>query len=162
MNTVTLATGITLLLGTASPAIAADEPQLQRLATCKDSWFEWKDDAAKMASLIDFLKTRLRPMQQGGAFAPKAPMTVLGLQVVQVFPQTVGMGVGFSMVVNASFAKARQAFEKQLGHRMKCSSSDGMKNCEFKLGEKKTAMLMAEGSGNAQTTLIGCYYFYEK
>lgn len=162
MKTLLFASGIALFLTTVAPAIAADEPQLGRLATCKDSWFEWKDDAARQAAYADFIHARFVPTGHGGAYTPKAPTTVFGLQVVQVFPGTVGMAVGFSMVVNADFAKARKIFEKQLGHPMKCESGDGMKTCEFPIAEQKTAMLMAEDNGNAKTSLIGCYYFYEK
>jgi hypothetical protein len=162
MNALPLATSIALLMATTVPGIAADEPQLQRLATCKDSWFVWKNDEARTASYVDFIKPRFVPTEQRGAFTPKAPTTVFGLQVTQVFPGTVGMAVGFSMVVNADFAKARKIFEKQLGHSMKCESGDGMKTCEFQIEDKRTAILMAEDNGNAKTSLIGCYYFYEK
>jgi hypothetical protein len=51
------------------------------------------------------------------AFEPKAPMTLLGHPVVHVFPQSVGMGLGFSALVRAPFAQVRQSFEKQLAAR---------------------------------------------
>ena len=102
------------------------------------------------------------PTEPGGAFTPKAPTTVFGLQVAQVIPGSVGMALGFSIVVNANFAKARKVFEMQLGHAMKCEPGDDMQTCEFQIGDKKTAVLMSEGNGKAKTSLIGCYYFYEK
>jgi hypothetical protein len=136
MNALPLATSIALLMATTAPAIAADEPQLQRLATCKDSWFEWKNDKAKQSRYVDFIKARFVQIEHGGAYAPKVPTTVFGLQVSQVFPGTVGMAVGFSMIVNADFAKARKIFEKQLGHLMKCESGDGMKTCKFQIEDK--------------------------
>lgn len=147
MKSLPIQISIALLIGATASAYAADEPQLQRLATCKDSWFEWKNDEAKQSGYADFIKARFVPTEHGGAFTPKAPTTVFGLQVPQVFPGTVGMAVGFSMVVNADFAKARKIFEKQLDHLMRCESGDGMKTCEFQIEDKRTYMLRTEDHG---------------
>ncbi|HTD28485.1 MAG TPA: hypothetical protein VK660_03765 [Xanthomonadaceae bacterium] len=98
----------------------------------------------------------------GAAFTPKTAMSVLGFPIVQVYPQSIGMAVGFSVAVKGDADKIRRTFEKQLGHPMACSSSDDMKGCELKIAEKKVASLMTPDNGKADTTLIGCYYFYEK
>jgi hypothetical protein len=37
-----------------------------------------------------------------------------------------------------------------------------MRSCELQIAEKRTVMLMAEDDPKATSTLIGCYYFYEK
>jgi hypothetical protein len=37
-----------------------------------------------------------------------------------------------------------------------------MRTCELQIGEKKTILLMAEDNPKSTTTLVGCYYFYEK
>ena len=137
-------------------------PQLQRLALCQDSWFDWKDDDARMARFAGYFESRFERSPQGDAFAPKSPMLALSHAVTQVYPQSVGMGVGFSLVVNADFAQARAAIEQQLGKPMTCATSDGVRSCELKLGPKKTALLMNGLNGQAKTSLVGCYYFYQQ
>ena len=138
-------------------------PQLQRLALCQDSWFDWKDDDARMARFASHFENRFDRSPQGdGGFAPKAPTQALGFAVTQVYPQSVGMGVGFSLVVNADFAHARSSIEQQLGKPMTCQTSDGMRACELPLGPKKTAMLITGDNGQARTSLVGCYYFYQQ
>ena len=156
---------IAALACAAAPAMAADDPQLQGLATCRDSWFEWKDDAAKVTQFGQFIHTRFTPAEAAG-FKPKAPTSVLGFPVVEVFPQSIGMAVGFSVLVDGSGDKVRAVFEKQIGHAMTCEASDGMKSCEYKIAERKSASLLSDDSSHDsshdKTTLIGCYYFYEK
>lgn len=161
MNRFTTAVTVAGLLLAGMPAIAADVPLLQRLATCRDSWFEWKDDAAKAAPFVQLIQTRFTPGDEG-AFTPKAPTSILGFRLVQLFPQSVGMAVGFSVLVDGREDKVRAAFEKQLGRPMTCEIGDGMKMCELKIADKKSATLMSGDDGHAATTLVGCYYFYEK
>jgi len=151
------------LAAAALPAHAADDATLERLATCQDSWFEWKNDAARMAALAGFFDTKFGPGSDPGGYAPASRMTVFGGQrVAQVFPQSVGMGVGFSVVVDAPFVRVRQLIEKRLGKPLACESGDGMRGCELKLGAKKNLVLMAPESATSAQTLLGCYYFYEK
>ena len=50
----------------------------------------------------------------------------------------------------------------QLDKPMTCLSSDGIRSCELKLGLKKTALLMTAQNGHANTSLIGCYYLFQK
>ena len=70
----------------------------------------------------------------------------------------------FSVIVNASFDQTRTSLERKLGKPIrKCEPpSDNMRTCELAIGEKKTIVLMAEDNPKSTTTLIGCYYFYEK
>lgn len=147
----------------APTAVAADDPQLQRLALCQDSWFDWKVDEARTKRYVSHVESRFEPIPQGaGAFRPRVPVRVLGYPVAQLYPQSVGMGVGFSMVVNADFAQARAAIEHQLGRTMTCATSDGERACEIRLGDQKTALLVTDQNGAAKTSMVGCYYFYAK
>lgn len=161
MKTAFAAAAIALACAATGPQAApADEPTLQRLLLCQDSWLDWKDDDSRMGPLVRYFETSFNRAPRGGAFTPKAPMQVLGHSVVQVYPQNVGMGVGFSLVVDVGFAQARAGMEQQLGRPMSCTTSDGMRACELRLDDKKTAMLVTGLNGNAPTSLVGCYYFY--
>jgi hypothetical protein len=151
----------TMFLSVIAPGLAAEEPQLQRLATCKDSWYEWKDDAVRTGQFAKYFRANFVE-GDGGGFKPTTATRLFGFPVVQVFPQSVGMAVGFSVLVTGNEPKVRRTFEKQLGKAMRCSTSDGMKSCELKIAEKKVAVTMAVDNGKAGDTLIGCYYFYEK
>lgn len=147
----------------ATPALAApaDDPTLQRLATCQDSWLDWKDGNPRMTQYVEFVKTRLQRQDDRSAFTPKSAMTVAGLPIEQVFPQSVGMGVGFSAIVHADFATTRRGFEKQLGKPMTCKTTAEGTGCELEIGDRKTAMLMTDDPRSART-LVGCYYFYQQ
>jgi hypothetical protein len=37
-----------------------------------------------------------------------------------------------------------------------------MRTCELPIAEQRTVMLMSGYPPNDKTTLVGCYYFYEK
>jgi hypothetical protein len=96
-------------------------------------------------------------------FVPRTAKSIAGLRVVQAFPDSVGMGVGFSVVVGASFDTARKTMENLLGKPLqKCEASDNMRTCELDIAEKRTFTLMAEDNSRATKTLVGCYYYYEK
>lgn len=155
-----LSPALVLALAVGGPAVAADNIQAQRLATCEDSWLEWKDDAVRMKRFADDIEANYTPGAEGAGFAPKAPMQAFGFGVVQLYPQSVGMGVGYSLLLNAGFVPARQRLEKQLGKPMSCSTSEGVTACSLPLSDKKTAMLMTGENGKSKTSLIGCYYFY--
>lgn len=164
MNTPRLALAAALVVS-AMPTQAgmADDAQMQRLALCQDSWLDWKDDSARMTDLVDYFESRIARSPQGsGAFDVKAPLRVLGQPVTQVYPQSVGMGVGFSLTVKAGFGATRAAVERRLGKSMACTSGDGMQACELQVGPKKTVVLMAPLNGAAKATLMGCYYFYQQ
>jgi hypothetical protein len=165
MNIAALA-GLLIILPIAlAPAQAADNVVIERLATCQDSWFEWKSsDPTRLKNFVDRFQANFSPQGNGGAFAPRSSQTVAGLPVAQVYPESIGMAVGFSVVVNANFDTTRTTLEKRIGKPIKkCEPpSDNMRTCELELGEKKTIALMAEDNPKSTTTLFGCYYFYEK
>ena len=143
------------------PAGAADDAQLLRLATCRDSWFDWKDSPSRFDAFRTWLKAGMTSLDGGQTFAPKAPSTLLGLPVRDVYPQSIGTGVGFSVIVDADFSRTRAAFEKELGKPMTCATSDGTPACELEIGVRKTVTLLGGGRGS-RASLAGCYYFYEK
>ena len=166
MHPLRLAFVAALLFATLAATAAtppADEQQMQRLALCQDSWFDWRDDEARMTRFASSIESRFNASPQGeGAYLPKTPLQVLGQAVTHVYPQSVGMGVGFSVALSADLAQARNAIEKQLGKPMACAKSDGMQACELKVGAKKTVVLMAPLGSPAKTSLVGCYYFYQQ
>jgi hypothetical protein len=146
------------------PALAADDAGLTRMALCQDSWVEWgKNDPARFKVFAEHIHAAFSPHGNDPYMLPKASVSVLGLHVAQAFPESVGMGVGFSLTVDAPFGSARAAIEKALGKTLqKCEASDGMKNCELEIAPQRTVMLMAEDNPKSRQTLIGCYYYYEK
>ena len=166
MNIVSRAGLLSIFLAAVTPAQAADNPGIERLAVCQDSWFEWKSsDPAQLQKFIESFRSDFSQKKPTDAFVvPKSSQTVAGLPVAQVFPESVGMAVGFSVVVNANFDRTRSSLEKKLGRSIKkCEPpSDNMRTCELQIGDKKTILLMAEDNAKSTTTLFGCYYFYEK
>ena len=73
------------------------------------------------------------------------------------------MGLGFSVLVDASFDAAKQALERALGRPLRdCETSEGMRTCELSIAEQRTIVLMVSDLPNDKTTLMGCYHFYEK
>ena len=156
--------GAAIAVAAAAPAHATDDLQLTRLATCQDSWFEWKsNDPGRLKQYVTRIQTEFTP-GQAGAYTPKSSLTVLGFTVTHVYPESVGMGVGFSVFANATFDRVKAIAEKTLGRQVsKCEPpSDNMRICELALGEKKTFFLLTEDSPKSTKTLFGCGYFYEK
>jgi hypothetical protein len=146
-----------------APARAAEDAGLLRMATCQDSWLDWsKSDPARLTA---FAATMHKAYAQHGndAYAtPNAATSIAGLKVTQFYPQSVGMGVGLSVLVDATFDKAKTVMEKVLGKKItQCEASDGSHACELVLGEQKNfTMITADNAPNQ--TLVGCYYYYEK
>lgn len=144
------------------PVRAADD-LIEQLATCRASWFDWKDDPARMRTLAEAFNAAFVPKSEGSTFVPKGRVLVAGLPVSQAYPQSVGMGVGFSVVVDAAFEDARSHVEKATGTSLKkCEMGEGMRSCAAEIAEKRTLMVMGAEKGGPKTTLVGCYYFYEK
>jgi len=163
MRIPSLAGGLIALLFAVAPALAADDPGIARLATCKESWLDWKNDPARSKNFGDRFRADFSPHDNDPYWLPKSDKSILGLRVLEVYPESVGMGVGFSVVVDAPFDKTRKIFEKSLGHPLgKCDDSDGMRMCELDIAEKRTFTLMAEDGAKSAGTLVGCYYYYEK
>ena len=157
--------GATLVLGSVlRPALAADDDALTRMALCKDSWVDWqKSDPAKMKAFVDTFRAQFVPHDNDPFALPKANVSVLGFHVIRVYWESVGMAVGFSLSVDATFDDARHAVEKALGHPLgKCEAGDDMRMCEIEIASQRTVVLNGEDKAGAHDTLIGCYYFYEK
>jgi hypothetical protein len=154
---------LTFLVGV-TPALGADDPRVENLALCRDSWLDWKNtDPAKLNSFIAYFRSAFTPNGNDAFFAPKSAMAVAGLKVTQVAPQSVGMGLGFSVQVDATFDVAKQALEQKLGKPLRqCETGDGMRTCALPIAEQRTVTLMSGDPPNDKTTLVGCYYYYEK
>jgi len=146
------------------PARAANDASLTRMALCRDSWMDWsKSDPARMKAFAGRVRAQFSPHGNDAYMLPKAKMSVMGLRVLQAFPQSVGTGVGFSLTVDAGFGVARKAVENALGKALQhCESSDGMESCTLEVAPQRTITLMAEDTPKNRQTLIGCYYLYER
>ena len=143
------------------PARAATEPNLERMATCQDSWLDWKDDSARMTKFADELHAGYKG-EQDGYLVPTTKAMLFGMPVTGIYPESIGMGVGFSVMVSGDFTTAQKAVEKAVGKPLKCEpDSDNMHGCQVELGPKKTVTVMTELT-NRKTVLIGCFYLYEK
>jgi hypothetical protein len=139
------------------------ETALERLATCQDSWRDWKDDPAQGKKVGELFTSAFAQAGKDGSFAPKEKVQIVGLPVTLVYPESVGMGVGFSVVLDAAFDTAREHVEKSLGKKLTdCDVSDGMRTCGLELEKEKTITLMAGEPDTKRRTLLGCYYFYAK
>ena len=152
-----------VLLG-ALPAWGADDPRLESLALCRESWLDWqRTDPAKLDSFAAYFRSAFTHNGNDAFVAPKSAMTIDGLKVIQVFPESVGMGVGFSVLVDAAFDVAKPAVEHELGKPVRqCETGDGTRACELPVAEQRTLTLATGDPPNDKTTLIGCYYVYEK
>lgn len=140
----------------------AEETYFGKLATCQESWFNWKDDDQRMSQYIERFNSNFTRSEEEPAFLPKGPGKVLGFPLIKVYPQSVGTGVGFSLQLGGKLETIRIEVEHQLGKSLDCSSGDGMTSCGVELGANKSVVLMAFGDGDAAINLLGCYYIYEK
>jgi hypothetical protein len=153
------------MLVAAAAARAADNLGIERMAICQDSWLDWQSsNPAQLAKFIeDFRSAFLQKKDTDAFLVPKSSQTVVGLPVAQVFPESVGMAVGFSVVVTANLDKTKATLERKIGKALKCERpSDNMRTCNLELAEKKTIVLMAEDNPKSMTALFGCYYLYVK
>lgn len=149
--------------GAGTPGGKAEGFDLERMATCKDSWLEWGNDESRVGAFRDGFRRQFKEADSGGYFVPISRVTLLGMTVARVYSSTIGMARGFSVAVEAPFDTTKKDIEKSLGTPLKqCETSDGMRTCNLTIAEKKTVMLMADATGKEKTTLIGCFYFYEK
>jgi hypothetical protein len=153
---------LAVLLGVA-PTWGADDPRVESMALCRDSWLDWRhDDPARLDSFGAFIRSAFKHSGNDTFWAPKSAMTIGGLKVTRVFPQSLGMGLGFSVLVDARFDVARQAFEHELGKPLSdCETGEGMRTCALPIAEQRTVILMSADPPNENTTLVGCYYVYE-
>src|SRR4249919_3614707 len=110
------------------------ETAIERLATCQDSWRDWKDNPAESRRVGELFTSTFEQAGKDGSFAPKGKVQVVGLPVTLVYPESVGMGVGFSVVLEAAFDTARESVEKALGKKLTdCEVGDGMRTCGLEL-----------------------------
>jgi hypothetical protein len=145
----------------ATPARGAADDLIEQLATCQVSWLDWKNDPGQARKFGETINAAFTRQARGPAWTPRKPIVIGALKVVEAFPESVGMGVGFSLAVDANFDTARAEFEKLAGKTFKtCESAEGMKSCELRVAEKRTLMIVAGDNGRSKTTLVGCYYFY--
>ena len=163
MKNATTATLLALGLSSALSVQATENSNLLKMTTCQDSWLDWKQDPAKLENFRMELESRFKQNGNDGSYAPNKATTLLGQKVSLVYPQSVGMGLGYSVMVEAGFDSVRKSLEKQIGKPLgQCGVADGMKSCEHKIAEKKTIVLMEGIRGKNPQTLLGCYYYYEK
>ena len=144
------------------PVNEAEALRLTRLATCRDSWLGWQDDERGMTNYIGQFDADYTHGNDDATFLPKAPSRVLGFPLMKVYPQSVGLGIGFSVELAGTLAQVRTEVEKQLGKSLECDASDGMTSCGLELAPSKTVTLAADGNGTGKSSLLGCFYIYEK
>jgi hypothetical protein len=164
MKRLQLAESLLPLLLAAVPASAAGDPRIEDLALCRDSWMDWeRNDPSALDSFGNFLGVNLAHNTDDGSLMPNTPMTIIGMDVTQVFPSSLGMGLGFSVLIDAPFEVAKQALERDLGKPFAdCQSGDGIRACELSIADQRTVVLVSDDASNDTATLIGCYYYYEK
>jgi hypothetical protein len=164
MKSLRLAGPTLALLIAAVPASGAGDPRIENFALCRDSWLELeKTDPAALEDFGVSLRSGFTESSDDGHITPNSPVTIAGVNVTQVWPSSLGMGLGFSALVEAPFDEAKQAVEGALGKPLgECQAGDGMRTCELSIAEQRTVILLSEDPPNDQTTLVGCYYYYEK
>jgi hypothetical protein len=132
------------------------------MATYQDSWLAWKNEPSKLQDFIKHIKSTFAEKESSAFPVPKLEISVLGLKIVQLIPGSIGMAVGFSVIVKADSKKTRASLENRLKKTCeKCETDESMLACEIEMGEKKTIPLLAEEDGKVVETLFGCFY-YEK
>lgn len=158
-----LAGAVAVLLGAAAAVQAAEDAGIARMAACQDSWRDWEKSAPdKLKALAEHFRASYTPHGNDPYYLPKAPTTIAGLKVLQLYPGSVGMGVGLSVLVDATFDKAKKTFEDVTGKTIvKCEASEGTRGCELAIAQERTFMLMTADNAPTQT-LVGCFYLYEK
>jgi hypothetical protein len=163
MGTRSVAGAALALMGAVAPVQAAEDAGVARLAACQDSWMDWQKTAPeKLDALAAHFRAGYSAHGNTPYYLPKTPTTIAGLKLVQLYPISVGMGVGLSVLVDAPLDKAKATFEAILGKKVgKCEASDGMHACEIELAPKRDFTVMTVDTQPKQT-LVGCYYFYEK
>lgn len=151
-----------LLIGTAAHA-AEPQDTLSRLASCQESWLDMKDDPARAAKFGEVIKAHFVQDDRAPTWKPRKPMSWLGKPVLEITPQSIGMGLGFAVTVKAVSDDVKPAYEKLVGQSLaNCEKSDGALMCERSIAEKRTAMLTAPLTKPELGTMLGCYYFYQQ
>jgi hypothetical protein len=130
---------LALLLAAIIPAQAADKPLIERLATCQDSWFEWKSsDPARLQQFVAGFQSDFSQKERGPFFVPKSSQTVIGLPVAQVFPESVGMRRRLSSAIAPKFETDESGPRRRIGKPSKCEPpSDNMRTCGWRSARKR-------------------------
>jgi hypothetical protein len=146
-----------------SSAQAAENKLLLQLATCEESWMDWGKSSPKVDDFRKLFTEDFKRKDRDPGFTPLKPASILGFNITEAYPESVGMGVGFSVLVEAEYDKMKGSLEKQVGKTISACGKEGdSRSCEHKIGEKKTLVLFESGRGKSAKTLFGCYYFYAK
>ena len=73
---------LTVLLVAVTPAWAADNLGIERLATCQDSWLDWKNsDPVQLRKFAESFQSNFLQKEKDPFFVPKSNQTVAGLRV---------------------------------------------------------------------------------
>jgi hypothetical protein len=149
--------------GAGTKAAPATAFPLEPMATCKDSWMEWGADDTRAGAYRESFLAQFKQNDNQPFFVPVSSVMVMGMKVLRVYSNTIGMARGFSITVDAPFDVAKKAMEKSIGQPLKkCETGEGMRTCELSIAEQKTVMLLGDATGREKSTLVGCFYFYEK
>lgn len=92
-----------LLLATLSGVHAEDDPGMLQMTSCQESWLDWKQDPIKAEKFSRQLQSKFKRNDRDASFAPISETTLFGHKINRVYPQSVGMGLGHSVVVEVSF-----------------------------------------------------------
>ncbi len=157
------AAGAAAAAAPAAPAASKDAFNLEKMATCQDSWMDWGADDARVGAFRDGFRAQFKQSAAGAYFVPITSATLMSMKVARVYSSTIGMARGFSVAVEAPFETVKKNVEKTIAKKLEhCETSDGMRTCDLEIATKRTVMLMADATGREKTTLVGCFYFYEK
>ncbi len=122
-----------------SSAQAADDMLFLQLATCRDSWSDWKHIAPKVTPFQDRIAAHLRRIEGAEAHTPIKALSLLDFNVVDVYPGGVTMGLGFSGVVEAEFDSIKMSLENHVGKRItECSLQENTRDCGCSFAEKSS------------------------
>lgn len=151
-----------LLIGTAAQA-AEPQDTLSRLASCQESWLDMKDDPARAQKFAEVIKAHFVQDDRAPTWKPRKPLSWLGQPILEITPQSIGMGLGFAVTVKATAKDVKPAYEQLVGQPLgQCERGDGAMTCEREIAEKRTAMLAAPLTKPELGTMLGCYYFYQQ
>lgn len=139
-------------------AWAADDINIERLATCQDSWREWKNEPLKYTDYLDYIDSNFTHKKNYEHLVPKSEMWAFGFRVLQLSPNSLGQAAGFTVIVDADFDVTRKKLETTLnGVFEKCETSENLLGCE--VGDRKFFVILSEELEGKVITGIGCGYY---
>jgi len=141
-----------------SLAFSEDVDWLLEMATCQKTWLDWERDRVKMQEYYDKVSIDFKKPDEEHYYIPRSDQTILGYSIKRLYPSNVGMGLGFSVLIDQPFLDVKESIESQTDIQYdRCENSHG-KACQKKIAQKKKAMLI-ETDG---LLLFGCYYHYQR